>query len=90
MVTCIPLIYCKDGVCPWCVLNKYHKDNFEKHASWHASLPLQLVHNDLCVFVPSIGFYGFKYFLSFINEFTKCTSVCLLKLESDFFDKFLA
>ena len=90
MVACLALISCKYGVCLGCVLDKYHKGSFQKHASWHASLPLQLVHNDFCVFVPSSSFYGFKYFLSFINEFTRCTWVCFLKLESDFFDKFLA
>jgi hypothetical protein len=48
MVTSLPLVSCRDGVCDSCVLRKHHRDSFDKHASWHASSPLQLVHSDLC------------------------------------------
>jgi hypothetical protein len=60
------------GVCASCVLDKHHRDNFDKHASWHASGPLQLVHNDLCGPLSS-PFFGCKYFLTFIDDFSKCT-----------------
>jgi hypothetical protein len=47
MVISLPLVSCTDGVCAGCVLDKHHRDSFDKRASWHASGPLQLVHNDL-------------------------------------------
>jgi transposase InsO family protein len=50
---------------------------------------LQLVHSDLCRPISSPSFFGCKYFLNFINDFSKCTWVYFLKLQSDF-DKFLA
>ena len=47
MVTVLPMVSCKDGVCSGCVLKKHHRDSFDKRASWHASVPLELVHSDL-------------------------------------------
>jgi hypothetical protein len=48
MVTDLPPVSCRDGVCVGCVLGKPHWDNLDKRASWHTSGPLQLVHSDLC------------------------------------------
>jgi hypothetical protein len=64
--------------------------NDNKHVSWHASCPLQLVHSDLCGPLSSPSFFGFKYFLNFINDFTISNWVYFLKLKSEVFDKFLA
>jgi hypothetical protein len=61
MVTRLPPVSCRDGVYAGCVLSKHHRDNFDKRASWHASSPLQLVHNDLCGPLSS-PFSGCKYF----------------------------
>jgi hypothetical protein len=90
MVTGLPLVSCRDGVCAGCVLSKHHRDSFEKHASWHASGPLQLVHSDLCGSLSSPSFSGFKYFLNFIDDFSRGTWVYFLKLKSEVFDKFLS
>jgi hypothetical protein len=78
MVTGLPLVSCRDGVCVGCVLGKHHRDNFDKHASWHASGSLQLVHSDFCgpLYSP---FTGYKYFLTFIDDFSIRTWVYFLK-----------
>ena len=85
MVTGIPLVSCRDGVCAGFVLGKHHWDIFEKCASWHASGPLQLVHSDLCGPLSSPSFSGCKYFLTFIDDFSRRIWVYFLKLKSDFF-----
>jgi transposase InsO family protein len=90
MVIGLPLVSCRDDVCAGCVLGKHHRDNFDKHASWHTSGPLQLVHIDLCGPLSSHSFSGCKYFLTFIDDFSRCTWVYFLKLKSKVFDKFLA
>ena len=90
MVTSLPLVLCRDGVCDGCVLNKHHRDSFDKCASWHASGPLQLVHSDLCDPLSSPSFFGCKYLLTVIDDFSKRTWVYFLKLKSEVFDKFLA
>ena len=76
-------------LCRLCSLQT-SSDNFEKHASWHASGPLQLVHNDLCGPLSSPSFFGCKNFLTFIDDFSRRTWVYFLKLQSEVFDKFLA
>eukprot|EP00253_Pinus_taeda_P023024 PITA_23024 len=90
MVTGLPMVSCRDGVCSGCVLGKHHRDSFEKRASWHASAPLQLVHSDLCGPLPVASFSGCKYFLTFIDDFSRRTWVYFLKLKSEVFNTFLA
>jgi hypothetical protein len=89
MVTGLPLVSCRNGVCVVCVLGKHHQDSFEKRASWHTSGPLQLVHSDFCGPLSSPSFSGCNYFLTFIDEFSRRTLVYFLKLKR-VFDKFLA
>jgi transposase InsO family protein len=90
MVIGLPLVSCRDGVCASCVLDKHHRDNFDKCATWHASGPLHLVHSDLCGPFSSPSFSRCKYFLTFIDNFSIRTWVYFLKLKSEVFDKFLA
>jgi transposase InsO family protein len=90
MVIDLPPISCRYGVCAGCVLGKHHRDSFEKTTSWHGSVPLQLVHSDLCVPLSSPSFFGCKYFLTFIDDFSIRTWVYFLKLRRKLFDKFLS
>jgi hypothetical protein len=79
MVTDLPPVSCRDGVCAGCVLDNYHRDNFDKRASWHALGPLQLVYSDLCGPLSSHSFSGCKCFLIFIDDFSRRTWGLLLK-----------
>eukprot|EP00253_Pinus_taeda_P028641 PITA_28641 len=90
MVTGLPMVSCRDGVCSGCVLGKHHRDSFDKRASSHASAPLQLVHSDLCGPLPVASFSGCKYFLTFIDDFSRRTWVYFLKLKREVFNTFLA
>jgi hypothetical protein len=90
MVTGLSPISCRNGVCASCVLGKHHRDSFDKRASWHTSGPLHLVHSDLCGPLSSPSFSGCKYFLTFIDDFSRRTWVYFLKLKRNVFDKFLA
>lgn len=90
MVTSLPLISCKDGVCFSSVLNKHHQGNFDKHDVWHSSSPLQLIHSDSCDPLSFSSFSTFKYFLTFIGDLCMHTRIYFLKLKSENFDMFLA
>jgi hypothetical protein len=83
MVTALPLVSCKDGVCVGCVLDKHHQDSFDKCASWNTSTPLQLVHSDLRGPLSS-PFSGCKYFVTFIDDFSRRTWVYFLKRKRKF------
>ena len=48
------------------------------------------MHNNLCGPLPLISFYGFKYFLTFIDDYSRCTWVYFIKIKSEVFDMFLA
>ena len=48
------------------------------------------MHSDLCGPLPSGSFSGFKHFLTFIDDYSRCTWVYFLKLKSVAFDMFLA
>jgi hypothetical protein len=89
MVTSLPLVSCRYGVCAGRVFDKHHRDIFDKCASWHTLGPLQLVHSDLCGSL-STPFSMCNYFLTFIDEFSRSTWVYLLKLKRKVFDNFLA
>ena len=56
----------------------------------NASAPLQFVHSDLCGPLSVVSFSGYKYFLTFIDDFSRRTWVYFLKLKSEVFNKFLA
>ena len=60
MVTSLPMVSCKDGVCFGCVVRKHHRDSFDKCASWHASVPLELVWSSSICFL-----FWFQIFLNF-------------------------
>ena len=90
MVIGLYIVSCKDGVLSSYVLEKHHQDSFNKCASCNASTPLQFVHNDLCGPLPTISFTGFKYILTFIDDYSRCTWVYFFKLKSGVFEMFLA
>jgi hypothetical protein len=75
MLIGLPPISYRDGVCASYVLDKQHQDSFDKHTSWHASTPFQLLQNDLCGSLSSPSFYGSNYLLTFIGDFSKRTWV---------------
>ena len=86
----LPMVSCRDCICSRCVLKKYHRNNFDKHASWHVLTPLQLMHNDLCGHFLVVSFFGFKYFLTFIDDYSRHIWVYFSKLKTEVFDMFLA
>ena len=49
---------------------------------------LELIHTDLCEFEGILTHGGNRYFIIFIDDFSKYTHVYLLKNKSDVFEKF--
>ena len=83
----LPSVEFLDKKCESCILGKKHRDPFPKGKAWRANRPLELIHSDLCsVEVPSNG--GSKYFITFIDDFSRKTWVYFLKNKSDACDVF--
>ncbi|CAL2258193.1 unnamed protein product [Prunus armeniaca] len=60
-------------ICQGCAIGKAHKEAFGKEKTRRASVPLELVHSDVCGPMETTTIGGNKYFLTFIDD---CTRMC--------------
>ncbi|WVY95447.1 hypothetical protein V8G54_034535 [Vigna mungo] len=88
MVTGLPLINAPDNPCESCILGKHHRDLFVIGKSVRAKKPLELIHTDICepVEVESVG--NKRYFLLFVDNYSRKIWVYFLKEKSEAFKKF--
>jgi hypothetical protein len=79
----LPVIADSRNVCEGCVKGKHHREKFDQGEAWRAKHPLELVHTDLCgpMQVESIG--GNRYFLTFIDDYSRMCWVYFLRNKSD-------
>ena len=76
-----------DRVCDICVLGKQHRDTFQIGKSWRVRRPLKIIHSDFCTMeILSNG--GCRYFITFIDEFSRKYWVYLLRQKFDACDTF--
>ena len=73
--------------CETCVLAKSHKHSFKLNNTREKS-PFALVHSDVWGPTPVTGGQGFRYFLLFIDDFSRMTWIYFLKTKSEVFEKF--
>jgi len=74
-------------LCEACIFGKNHEIPFVKDP-WRAKFPLELVHIDVCgpMNISSVGCN--KYFLTFIDDFSRKTWIYLLKSKDEVFHSF--
>ena len=74
--------------CEGCVKGKMHRQPFKSVGESHrSSRKLQLVHSDVCgPMDESIG--GKSYFVSFIDDYSRCCAVYFMNSKSGVFEKF--
>ena len=68
--------------CETCIKAKHTRKSLPKESSSYTSLPLELVHSDLCGPFPS-SFNGGRYFITFMDDYTRFGKVYVLKSKSD-------
>ena len=88
MVKGLPHINRPNEVCESCVLGKHHRTNFGKQVDWRAKQPLELVHTDVCGPLTPMSNGKNKYFLTFIDDYSRKTWVYFLKQKSEVFEVF--
>jgi hypothetical protein len=72
-----------DPICEPCIHGKQHRDPFPQHHSL-STAPLQLIHSDVHeVKVPIAS--GLKYWVTFIDDYSRHYTVIPLKKKSDVF-----
>ena len=70
------------------MLGKQHREKFEKGKAWRARQKLELVHSDLCGPMKTASLGGAKYFVTFIDDFSRKVWIYLLKDKSKTFEAF--
>ena len=87
LVNGLPHIHHSDQLCEACIFGKNHRIPFVKE-HWHAKFPLELVRTDVCgpMNISSVG--GNKYFLTFIDDFSRKTWIYALKSKDEVFHCF--
>ncbi|XP_058004059.1 retrovirus-related Pol polyprotein from transposon TNT 1-94 [Hevea brasiliensis] len=88
LVVDMPLVTENDSVCEACQFGKFSQAPFPVDQAWRASTKLELIHTDVCGPISTSSYGGSKYFLLFIDDFSRYCWVYFLKQKSEVFSKF--
>ena len=77
-----------DRKCEGCAMGKQHRNPFPKHSEANTTQILERIHSDVCgpMNVNSVG--GSRYFVTFIDDYSRYTTVYMMKTKDEVFDKF--
>src|SRR4051812_34290073 len=84
----IPKIVKPGKSCEVCMKGKQPRLPFVSEVAQRTKHALGVVHSDVCRPVPEPSLGGNRYFLSFVDEFTRMTWVTLIKFKTEVFTKF--
>ncbi|KAG7599301.1 Integrase catalytic core [Arabidopsis suecica] len=76
------------GVCAACEMGKQPRRSFPKKSQSNTNKTLELIHSDVCGPMQTESINGSKYFLTFIDDFSRMTWVYFLKNKSEVITKF--
>ncbi|KAI3768676.1 hypothetical protein L2E82_19506 [Cichorium intybus] len=88
MVRDLPEFIIDTSVCKDCMVGKQTKEAIPRSSSWRAEEILELVHSDICGPINPISNTGKKYFLSFIDDYSRKGWVYLLTEKSQALESF--
>ncbi|GLU00818.1 hypothetical protein SLE2022_181580 [Rubroshorea leprosula] len=88
LVLGLPIIEQVDGVCESCVYGKQHRDAFPKGKARRALKPAELIHADVCGPMNTLSLNKSRYFIVFVDDFSRLTWVYFAKEKSDAFPIF--
>ena len=74
--------------CEGCVEGKMHRKPFKPLGKICSTQKLQLVHSDVCGPMSTESIGGQKYFVTFIDDYSRCCAVYFLKHKSQVLEKF--
>jgi len=88
MVQGLPKIKLPNEVCDMCCTGKQARNSYHAIVPFNATKKLEVIHSDVCgrFEVKSVG--GNRYFVTFIDEFTRKLWIYLLAKKSDVFGVF--
>lgn len=83
-VISLPNIISPLRICEECVISKQHRDSFQRVNAWRAKEAMQLVHSDICGPNNPASNSSKKYFITFIDDFSRKTWVYFLQHKSKY------
>ncbi|WRX07954.1 Integrase [Theobroma cacao] len=88
LVTKLPSIYEHTDVCEVCQLGKQTRLPFPLKSTKRAYEKLELIHSNVCGPMSAESLNGSKYFVLFIDDYTRLTWIYFIKFKSDVFSVF--
>jgi len=88
MVHGLPQIKPPTKLCEECMIGKQPRDPFPKNSTWRATRVFQLVHADICGPIKPISNSNKRYFINFIDDFSRKVWVYFLAEKSEAFNVF--
>ncbi|KAK2404675.1 putative mitochondrial protein [Trifolium repens] len=88
MVLGLPSVITPVETCTTCLLGKQPRDSFKNHLPMRSNEVLNVVHSDICGPIDVLSTGGNKYFLTFVDEFSRMTWLYHIKVKSEAFDVF--
>lgn len=88
MVIGLPKVDIPEKACAGCLISKHSKNSFKSYLPMRSNDLLEVVHSDVCgpFEVPSLG--GNKYFVSFVDEFSRMMWLFFIKTKGEVFQFF--
>ena len=83
----LKIIKPNNTICKECVLEKYNRTSFPKK-NFTTTTKLEIVHTNFSVLTKTRGFYGERYFMILVDDFSRMMWVAFLNKKSKAFDKF--
>lgn len=74
--------------CEGCVEGKIHRKPFKSIGEIRTKRRLQLVHSDVCGPMRTKSIDGCRYFVTFIDDYSRCCKVYFMKQKCEVLDKF--
>jgi transposase InsO family protein len=74
--------------CDGCIKGKLQRTSFHKYGATSASQLLKIVHTNVCGPIKTTLHGGARYFLNFIDDFSRKIHVYFLKSKGEAFEKF--
>ena len=74
--------------CESCQFAKHHRLCYSPRVNKRASAPFELVHSDVWGRCPVVSQTGFRYFVTFVDDYSRTTWLYLMKNRSELFSHF--
>ncbi|CAL8084841.1 unnamed protein product [Prunus armeniaca] len=87
MVVGLPSVQSEKEICEGCIFGNFHHLPFSQ-STWKERAPLELVHANICGSTRTPSFNGKKYFLLFVDDYSRMMWVYFLEQKSEAFSFF--